>query len=508
MSNNKTRRKAEFGDFQTPPSLAKKVCLLLKELGCAPVSILEPTCGEGSFIAASLETFDISISVTGFDINSDYINTLSEEFRENPKVNVHQSDFFYTDWDDVLNTLSDSLLIIGNPPWVTNSKLSSLGSNNLPKKINFQNHSGLDAITGASNFDISEWMLIKMLEWVRNRQATVAMLCKTAVARKVLFHEWKNNPASGQARTFSIDALSNFGASVDACLLVYDSADVKSKTCDVYSELSTSSRIARFGYKKNQLIAQVDCYRKWEHLQRKHGDKNFMWRSGIKHDCSKVMELTRLGNGYVNNLGEQVDIEETFVYPMMKSSDVANETQPGRYMLVPQKFVGQETSLIQNLAPKTWDYLSKHRHYFDKRKSSIYKNKPQFSIFGVGKYSFSPWKVAISGLYKKLHFIVIDPFEGKPVVLDDTCYFLACHSKEEAELIVMLLNSKPAREFLASFIFWDAKRPITAKILKSLSLVALAKEFKNREVLNEISYKEVFSKPEQLRLLEKRVTYI
>lgn len=507
MSNSKMRRKAEFGDFQTPPSLAKKICLLLKELGCTPVSILEPTCGEGSFIAASLEVFDASISVTGFDINSGYINTLAEEFRENPKVNVHQSDFFYTDWDDVLSTLLDNLLIIGNPPWVTNSKLSLLGSNNLPKKINFQNHSGLDAITGASNFDISEWMLIKMLEWVRNRQATVAMLCKTAVARKVLFHEWKNNPTSGQARIFSIDALSNFGASVDACLFVYDSADVKSKACDVYSELSTSSRITRFGYEKKQLIAQVDFYRKWEHLQKRHGDNNFMWRSGIKHDCSKVMELTRLGNGYVNNLGEQIDIEETFVYPMMKSSDVANETKPGRYMLVPQKFVGQETSLIQNLAPKTWDYLSKHRRYFNKRKSSIYKNKPPFSIFGVGKYSFSPWKVAISGLYKKLHFIVIDPFEGKPVVLDDTCYFLACQSKDEAELIAMLLNSKPAREFLSSFIFWDAKRPITAKILKRLNLVTLAKEFQSREVLNE-SYKEIFSKPEQLSLLEKRTTYI
>jgi len=30
------------------------------------------------------------------------------------------------------------------------------------------------------------------------------------------------------------------------------------------------------------------------------------------------------------------------------------------------------------------------------------KNKPDFSIFSVGAYTFAPWKIAISGLYKKI----------------------------------------------------------------------------------------------------------
>ena len=270
MSDNKARRKAEFGDFQTPLSLAKEVCLLLRELGCNPVSVLEPTCGEGNFITASLAVFENATSILGFDINPDYTNILETKYEDNSKVKISQSDFFYADWEKVLGNLSDNLLIIGNPPWVTNSELASFDSNNLPEKVNFQNHSGLDAITGASNFDISEWMLIKMLEWVRTREATVAMLCKTAVARKVLLHEWKNNPNSRQARIFLINAMSDFGAAVDACLLVYNSNDRKLKVCDVYSKLSTSSKIARFGYEKNQLIARVDFYEKWGHLQILH----------------------------------------------------------------------------------------------------------------------------------------------------------------------------------------------------------------------------------------------
>ena len=33
--------------------------------------------------------------------------------------------------------------------------------------------------------------------------------------------------------------------------------------------------------------------------------------------------------------------------------------------------------------------MSANKEYFDKRKSSIYRDKPDFSIFGVGDYSFN-----------------------------------------------------------------------------------------------------------------------
>lgn len=38
-----------------------------------------------------------------------------------------------------------------------------------------------------------------------------------------------------------------------------------------------------------------------------------------------------------------------------------------------------------------------------------------------------------------------------------------------------LVMSEPAREFWSSLIFWDAKRPITAQLLNSLDLMALAR---------------------------------
>lgn len=61
-------------------------------------------------------------------------------------------------------------------------------------------------------------------------------------------------------------------------------------------------------------------------------------------------------------------------------------------------------------------------------------------------------------------------------MLDDTCYFLPFQTKEEAERVADLLNSQTAKESLESFIFWDAKRPITVDILQRLNLAALESE--------------------------------
>ena len=139
-------------------------------------------------------------------------------------------------------------------------------------------------------------------------------------------------------------------------------------------------------------------------------------------------------------------------------------------MLVTQMRVGEPTESIERTSPRTWDYLQHHGERLDRRASSIYRKRPRFSIFGVGDYSFADWKIAISGFYKSLEFRVIGPRCGKPTMLDDTSYFVACRSQQEAEYLVSLLNSEPAREFFESLVFWDAKRPITIEVLQQLDI--------------------------------------
>jgi hypothetical protein len=114
-------------------------------------------------------------------------------------------------------------------------------------------------------------------------------------------------------------------------------------------------------------------------------------------------------------------------------------------------------------------------------------NRPRFSVFGVGPYSFAPWKIAISGLYKKLQFVIVPPSDGRPVMVDDTCYSIPCQSKDEAELLLELLSSDIASEFLSSLIFFDSKRPITIDVLSRLSINELARELGRLDELQEFT---------------------
>lgn len=462
--------KVEFGDFQTPDDLCGRICEILTGLRIAPASIVEPTCGKGAFLRAAVQAFPECKRILGFEINPDYVQSAAMD-----RALVCQTDFFQHNWDLTLGSLPDPLLVMGNPPWVTNAAIEILNGPNLPAKSNFRKLNGVDAITGKSNFDISEWMLSHLLALLSGRTAALAMLCKTTVARKVLQRAWKTRLQIKEAALWSIDAAQYFGAAVDACLLVCLFAPgATSRKCWIFPDLESHSPLSAFGLHNGKLVANAKAAERYGHLHG-HSDPDFQWRSGVKHDCARIMELRSVGGVLENGLGERVRLEPDFLYPMLKSSGLMKpDVIPSRHMLVTQRAVGEDTERIRRQAPQTWAYLESHAEYLDGRKSRIYRNRPRFSLFGVGHYTFAPWKVAVSGLYKHLRFRVVGPVEGKPVVLDDTCYFLSFQSKAEAEAVREMLDSDVARRFFHAYIFWDAKRPVTIGILGSLNLKALS----------------------------------
>ena len=470
--------KIEYGDFQTPVELAESICHQLLKLNVSPDVIVEPTCGVGNFINAASALFPSANKIIGIEINAQYLQEVKKKKQclQDYRIDLQHADFFQFDWQSYLNCLDGEILVLGNFPWVTNSQQGSIGSDNLPKKNNFQNFNGLDAITGKSNFDISEWMLIQVVQWLQGRNTSLAMLCKTSVSRKLLNYLHSHNLNLAYSATYKIDAQKYFGAAVDACLL-FCKFDRNSKNyfCDVFNGLE-KSEYKRIGYRNNILIRDIASFDKLSGLY--NNNTGIKWRSGIKHDCSSVMEFRKIGDIFVNGLGESIDIEETYLFPLLKGSDVAQNRieVASRYVLVTQKFVGEPTEHIKNLAPKTWDYLEAHAQYLDNRKSKIYEKNPVFSIFGVGKYTFTSWKIAICGLYKKLEFRLIGKLDDKPTVFDDTVYFLSFNDEQIARKTFELLTSLSVATFYSSLIFWDEKRPIKSSILNRLNLTALLEE--------------------------------
>lgn len=221
------------------------------------------------------------------------------------------------------------------------------------------------------------------------------------------------------------------------------------------------------------MVADLDAYQHWRHLE---GLSPYRWRSGIKHDCVSVMELSASGAGmFQNQLGETINLESEIVYPFLKCTPLSHgRLDPDRWLILTQKRVGEPTGGLATSAPKAWKYLQSHAGRFAARKSSIYLRGESFALFGVGDYALMPWKVAVSGLHRPPRFRVVAPFEGKPVLFDDTCYFIPFETQEEAEIVAFILNSKPCTEFLQALSPPEAKRPVTVDLLQRFNIREMA----------------------------------
>jgi len=477
--------RAEYGDFQTNSDLANKITLYLATKKISPEVVIEPTCGKGNFIIASLRNFKNIKKVFGVEIYKPYVWEtkfsivdffLSNPNSNKPEISIVYCNVFDFDFKAIAKKHStNDILVIGNPPWVTNSKLGSLNSTNLPKKTNFKNHSGLDAMTGKGNFDIAEFITLTMIETFQNMKGNLLLLVKNSVIKNIVFDQNKNRYKISAIEKHCIDSKKEFNVSVEAALFYCKLNSQPTFDCFEFDFYNNQKSQLKFGWLNDKFVSNIDTY---IHTKEIDGKCPFVWRQGLKHDCSTVMELDKVNGHYVNGLSEEVKLEEGLVYGILKSSDLKNTVinQTRKFTIVTQKKVGQETKYIKTEYPKTYQYLTKHQASFDARKSSIYNNKPLFSIFGIGEYSFKPFKVAISGLYKTFHFTLILPQDNKPVMLDDTCYLIGFDKIEFAVYALILLNSNTTAQFLQSVTFPDAKRTFTKDVLMRINLLELAKQ--------------------------------
>jgi hypothetical protein len=479
----------EYGDFQTNKTLALRVSKYAFNKNPEVEFLLEPTCGKGNFLLACIAQFKNLKKVVGVEIYKPYVwktkfgilsHYLNNPTDKKPEIDIIHANAFEFDYNLLAkSTIHLKTLVIGNPPWVTNSELGSIDSNNLPNKSNFKKHKGLDAMTGKGNFDIGEYISFSLLKCFQNHDGIFAFLIKNSVVKNII-HDQKNNKFRiGNIEKLNIDSKKEFDASVNACLFISRINYTPEFICKEY-DFYTDENLTTFGWYKDKFVYSVKDYDESSIVD---GKSNFMWRSGVKHDCSKVMELDEKNGHFLNALGEEINLERELVYGLLKSSDLKEDkTNTFRKLtIITQRKVGQETKYIKDEFPLIYDYLKSHKDFFDKRKSSIYQDKPNFSIFGIGSYSFAPYKVAISGLYKSTHFTLVSPNNNKPLMLDDTCYFIGFDKLKMAEIAHYLLNSELTQKFLKSIIFSDSKRSINKDTLMRIDF---EKAFKTAEFEN------------------------
>jgi hypothetical protein len=489
--------KVEFGDYQTPEDFCLKVCdLLISKYSLNPKYVIEPTMGVGNFLkAASLK---MTPKLLGIEINHEYVEKAKKSIKNSI---IFESNIFTFDFqllkDELTEGSKSKVLFLGNPPWVTNSSLSSLGSYNLPYKDNFKKEKGFDAVTGKGNFDICEYILLQLMSEFENySDCYLAFLCKEIVAKNIIRDLHKYSFGLEFADLYSFDANKIFGVSCDAVLFVTKlNLNSPLKFASVYSFDDPFTVKSKFGWNNEVFVSDIESY-----SEEFDGKCQIMWRQGLKHDCSKVMELKNKNGTWVNGYGENIDfIDSEFVHPLVKSSafkqPIINSFE--KMVIVTQRFVREDTERLKN-DMRVFGYLSSHSSDFEKRKSIIYKNTPPFSIFGIGDYSFVDYKIGLSGFYKEPKFSFLHSTK-KPVMVDDTCYFIGTNNKLFAEILFCALDEQEVYSFLKSISFKNSKRPFTKDVMQRLDLIKILNHFgyykiqeKVNKLFNDSVSKELF----------------
>jgi hypothetical protein len=480
-----SKKNRDLGDFQTSIHLTDKICRYVADIGFAPDAIVEPTCGEGNFVVSAVRLFPSLKYAYCVDVQSKYewlfkLNMLRLSFEQNIHVTTefHHDNIFTHRISDRFESCLDShiqnLLILGNPPWVTNSELSTLDSGNLPSKANIKGYRGIEAITGKGNFDIAEYIILQIIHRFSGRKGKLAMLCKTSVIKNIVRDMQQLHLKISNIQALLIDAKKEFGINADAALLVADLNSGEGSLCTVSFLYQPNCESRKYGWIGSNFVSNIELYDKYKYID---GQSPFAWRQGVKHDASKVMVLRTNADGtLLNGLQEYADVEEDLLYPFVKGSELKKllVREAANKVIITQTSPNEDTGYIALRYPELWAYLISHSKYLDKRKSSIYKRKPRFSIFGIGDYSFKPYKVAVSGFYKKCNFSLIPPIDGRPAMLDDTCYYLSFDNFSDAFFTWALLNTDDVRRFLSSIVFLDSKRPYTKAALMRIDILRLA----------------------------------
>lgn len=466
QSNKLTSR--QRGDFQTPEGLASNVWSTLEPSRFD--LIIEPTFGKGSFLLTLPN--NSKGTIVGWEIDSDYFHETKAALTHHCKyseMNLVLGDVFNTRSSDLRVDRSSKVLVIGNPPWVTNSEQSSLGGQNTGTKRNLKSLKGLAAKTGKANFDISEGIILHLIDLLATAEfVQFAFLGKFTVLRNLMqFFSW--NPNIGDFEFHRIDSQKHFGAAVDAGLIKFKiHKGVRHRSmCPVYSSLG--GRLERtVGLIDGRFVYDVPSYTQSAFLEQTSSPA-YLWRQGIKHDLGNVLELEDRNGVLINRLGERVVVEPQTLYYLYKSSDIFHGRSPRFVIPIYQRDLKDTLEDLPVRYPLLHGYLMKHQEAFRNRKSSIYRNKNPFSVFGVGEYTHSRYKIAVGGFYSEPVFRLLQ--EGSyPVVVDDTSYSISTNDLEEAKYISAILNMESTIEFLKSISYRGDKRTFSKEILSRVCI--------------------------------------
>jgi len=194
------------------------------------------------------------------------------------------------------------------------------------------------------------------------------------------------------------------------------------------------------------------------------GANGVFWVEVLERGGDGVWEVANLpAAGTRPVAATRARVEETLLYPLLRASDVqAFHARPSAWILMTQDPVrrrGIASATMATRYPLALRYLERFRGPLAARRdrgtrSLIDAGAPFYSVFSVGPETMAPWKVVWRRIDSRVRAAAVGPHEGRPVIPQETCTFIACSGarpEEEAAFLAGILNSARLNEAASAF---------------------------------------------------------
>lgn len=210
------------------------------------------------------------------------------------------------------------------------------------------------------------------------------------------------------------------------------------------------------------------------------------WTEGAKREADEV----------------QAVLEGDYVFPLLRNSHVRRwKAESSGHILVvqdPEERKGIDEEELQKACIQTWKYLKNFekllrsraafkRYYTRKKNGRVEETAPFYSMFDVGTYTFSRYKVVWPNMGNRLDAAVVSELDGKPIVPQHIVSMVAVHTLDEGHYIAALINSTPFQFAAFSYSQAGGKSFGTPHLLENIRIPKYDSSDKTHKELSKLS---------------------
>lgn len=410
--------------------------------------------------------------------------------------------------------LKDFDYIVGNPPWVNWESLPEeyrQDTMTLWQHHGLFPHGGMDTILGKGKKDISMLMTYEAMESYLKDGGRLAFVITQSVFKTAGAGQGFRRFRLGSGVPIwpvHVDDMSSFqcfdGATNRTSVVVLQKGrpvlypvpytfwqkTVTGKRIGYDSELAEVEAMTRRIHLQAEPVKTDDLTSSWltarpralRAIKKVLGPSDYTAHAGVYSGGANgvfwLEVLARRPDGLlvVRNITEGVKrqvepvttvIEPDLVYPLLRGRDVQRwRAVPSAHILMvqdPQTRRGIDEETMQVKYPHTWAYLKRFepvlrqraafKRYFTRRaRGQIVETGPFYSMFNVGEYTFSPYKVCWRYIASEFMGSVLEPIGEKIPLMNEKLMIVGLDSLESAHYLCALLMSAPARLLVQCFM--------------------------------------------------------